>query len=60
MSMPLADADPPSPCVRVCTLDESRTWCTGCGRTLAEIGRWSRLSAAEKRAVLADLPRRMA
>jgi predicted Fe-S protein YdhL (DUF1289 family) len=52
-------ADPPSPCVRICALDPSGTWCVGCGRTLREIGRWSSLSPDDKRAVLADLPRRM-
>ena len=60
MSAPdLPKADPPSPCVRICTLDRSRTLCTGCGRTLREIGRWSSMDADEKRAVIADLPRRM-
>ena len=48
-------AYPESPCVGVCQLDDERTHCVGCGRTLEEIGAWSRMSAAEKRAVLERL-----
>ena len=39
-----------SPCVQICTLDEQQV-CVGCGRSLDEIARWSRLSATEKREV---------
>jgi hypothetical protein len=55
-----APLEPPSPCVRICTLDANRTWCLGCGRTLKEIGRWSTLSNETKQAILDDLPRRLA
>jgi predicted Fe-S protein YdhL (DUF1289 family) len=41
-----------SPCVRICMLDE-RHVCIGCGRSLAEIAEWSRMSAQQKRAVCA-------
>ncbi|WP_043196779.1 DUF1289 domain-containing protein [Pseudomonas putida] len=37
-----------SPCVSICALDEQDI-CTGCQRTVAEIGRWGRM---ERRAVL--------
>ncbi len=38
----------PSPCISVCRLDDERTRCVGCHRTLAEIGAWSRLDDAAK------------
>ncbi len=53
-------ADPPSPCVSICTLDAAGTLCTGCFRTLDEIALWSDLEPDEKRAVLAQLPARRA
>jgi len=40
-----------SPCVSICALDEEDI-CTGCQRTVAEIGRWARMDNAERRAVL--------
>ena len=45
----------PSPCVKICILDHEARICTGCGRTLDEIGRWSGMSDAERRAVLARI-----
>ena len=38
----------PSPCISVCEMDEARSRCKGCFRTLDEIGCWSRASDAEK------------
>jgi predicted Fe-S protein YdhL (DUF1289 family) len=47
-------ADPPrSPCVGTCRLEEDGAACAGCGRTLDEIRRWTRMSDVEKRAVIA-------
>jgi hypothetical protein len=40
--------------MNVCVLDSSRT-CMGCGRTLDEIARWARMSAAEQWQVVARL-----
>ncbi|MBC3480025.1 MULTISPECIES: DUF1289 domain-containing protein [Pseudomonas] len=40
-----------SPCVSICALDEQDI-CTGCQRTVAEIGRWGRMDNSERRAVL--------
>jgi predicted Fe-S protein YdhL (DUF1289 family) len=34
--------------------------CVGCGRTLAEIGNWSRYSEDERRAIMDSLPARLA
>lgn len=47
---------PVSPCMSVCVLDADRT-CIGCRRTLEEIARWGRMSAAEQWAVVARLER---
>ncbi|MGC8522238.1 MAG: DUF1289 domain-containing protein [Steroidobacteraceae bacterium] len=53
----LASRRPPSPCVKVCSLDE-QGYCAGCLRTLEEIARWSALSAAEQWQVIAAIERR--
>ena len=50
----MSQAPPESPCVNVCVLDASRT-CIGCRRTLDEIARWVRMSAAEQWKVIARL-----
>lgn len=47
-----------SPCVKVCVLDAERRACTGCGRTLDEIARWSEMSDEERAQVMAQLPAR--
>jgi predicted Fe-S protein YdhL (DUF1289 family) len=50
----------PSPCIGVCVLDPGGTGvCVGCGRTLDEIGAWSDLTNAAKRAVIVRLPARL-
>jgi predicted Fe-S protein YdhL (DUF1289 family) len=50
----------PSPCVKICTYDPARDLCTGCGRTLEEIGDWLELSEAERQRITAELPKRLA
>jgi uncharacterized protein len=47
-----------SPCVKVCVVHPEARICTGCLRSLDEIAAWSRLSADERRAILAELPSR--
>jgi predicted Fe-S protein YdhL (DUF1289 family) len=49
-----------SPCIAVCIIDPQTSLCFGCGRTLPEIARWSRMDSAERREVMAVLPARMA
>jgi uncharacterized protein len=49
-----------SPCIKVCVVEPSTQVCTGCRRTLAEIARWSQLSATERRRIMAELPGRQA
>ncbi|MBI1250994.1 MAG: DUF1289 domain-containing protein [Alphaproteobacteria bacterium] len=49
-----------SPCVRVCAISGQTGRCVGCGRTLKEIANWSGLTAAERQAIMAALPERLA
>ncbi|WP_236614792.1 DUF1289 domain-containing protein [Sphingobium baderi] len=44
-----------SPCIKVCLLDETGRTCTGCGRTLEEIARWSRMTDRERSVIMARL-----
>jgi predicted Fe-S protein YdhL (DUF1289 family) len=47
-----------SPCVNICRMDAKSGYCEGCRRSIDEIASWSSYSAAQKRAVLAQLPAR--
>jgi uncharacterized protein len=49
-----------SPCNRVCVVHPKARVCIGCGRSLDEIARWVTLSEAERRAIMAQLPARLA
>ena len=49
-----------SPCIKVCALDAATGLCTGCGRSLDEIARWSDMSAAERASIMRKLPARRA
>jgi predicted Fe-S protein YdhL (DUF1289 family) len=51
---------PKSPCVSRCAVSGTTGFCIGCGRKLIEIAGWTGLSDDEKRAVLAQLPGRLA
>lgn len=45
----------PSPCVKLCLLDDVSGLCQGCGRSLDEIARWSSLTEEQRLAIMADL-----
>ena len=47
-----------SPCVRICVVHPEARLCTGCLRTIDEIGAWSKLDTAERRRIMAELPYR--
>jgi uncharacterized protein len=49
-----------TPCIAVCMIDPRTKLCFGCGRTLPEIARWHAMESAERLAVMALLPARMA
>jgi hypothetical protein len=48
-----------TPCIKICTLDAASGLCTGCGRSLDEIARWSSLTDAQRRAIMMELPSRL-
>lgn len=37
-----------SPCIKLCTLDDTGTYCTGCFRTKLEIGTWTWMTDEEQ------------
>ena len=47
-----------TPCISVCTMHTGLGVCEGCGRTLAEIAGWARMSPDERRTIMATLPER--
>ena len=49
-----------SPCVRICVVHPDTRMCTGCARTIDEIGAWSVMSAEERRRIMDELPTREA
>ena len=56
-------APPPpirTPCVKVCVVDGESGLCLGCYRKLGEVAGWSRLTDAERDAIMAELPGRRA
>lgn len=60
------DATPPlgppapirTPCIQVCVVDGESGLCLGCFRKLSEVARWSRLTDAEREAIMRELPSR--
>ncbi|WP_298675870.1 DUF1289 domain-containing protein [uncultured Lentibacter sp.] len=49
-----------SPCIQICVVHPETRLCTGCARSIDEIGRWSRMSADERQSIMAELPARSA
>ncbi len=49
-----------SPCVKICSIDPATKRCTGCLRTLDEIARWSSMTDAQRKRIMAELPSRKA
>ena len=47
-----------TPCIKVCAVDGESGLCLGCYRRLNEVAAWSRLTDAERDAILAELPDR--
>jgi predicted Fe-S protein YdhL (DUF1289 family) len=44
-----------SPCIRICTIEPATGLCAGCGRSLAEITQWSRMTEEERRRIMNEL-----
>jgi predicted Fe-S protein YdhL (DUF1289 family) len=49
-----------SPCIDICKLDDTRSYCTGCLRSLEEIRQWRDMSDGQKRRVIDFCARRRA
>lgn len=47
-----------SPCINVCRIDPASGLCLGCRRTVEEITRWTLMTPAERRRIMAALPER--
>lgn len=47
-----------SPCIKVCLIHPVERICTGCLRSIDEIGAWGRLSPQERRDIMDQLPSR--
>jgi uncharacterized protein len=48
-----------TPCAKICIVDEPSGLCRGCGRSLAEIERWSAYSDSERARVIKELQQRL-
>ena len=49
-----------SPCIGVCRMDETGSFCQGCWRTLEEIGAWPAAADVERMEILAFADQRRA
>lgn len=47
-----------SPCIKICVIHPESRLCTGCLRSIDEIGAWSQMTPDARQAVMADLPDR--
>ena len=48
-----------TPCEKICIVDQPSGLCRGCGRSLAEIERWTAYSDGERARVMNELPQRL-
>lgn len=49
-----------SPCIKICVIQPETRLCTGCLRSIDEIGAWSRMTADARRRVMDELDARKA
>lgn len=56
----MSDAPISTPCIKVCAVSGQTGLCIGCGRTLKEIAEWGRLEETTRKAIMTELPARMA
>ncbi|MEM8786792.1 MAG: DUF1289 domain-containing protein [Pseudomonadota bacterium] len=50
--------EPDSPCVGICTIHPATKLCLGCARSTREIAAWPAMNAADRAAVMSELPAR--
>ena len=48
-----------TPCEKICIVDHASGLCLGCGRSLAEIERWTTFGENERVGIRSELPRRL-
>jgi uncharacterized protein len=48
-----------SPCKKICVMDPVHRLCSGCGRTIQEIGNWMNFSETERQAINKKLDDRL-
>ena len=48
-----------TPCIKLCSIDDTTGYCFGCGRTRDEVGAWSNMAPETRRTVMATLPTRL-
>ncbi len=51
-------AEVESPCIKICVIQPETRLCTGCLRSIDEIGAWSSMSPDDRRAVMDELESR--
>jgi predicted Fe-S protein YdhL (DUF1289 family) len=51
-------AEVESPCIKLCVIHPESRLCTGCLRSIDEIGAWSKMSPEVRRVVMDELPSR--
>lgn len=51
-------AEVESPCIKICVVHPETRLCTGCLRSIDEIGAWSRMTPETRRAIMQELPSR--
>ena len=49
-----------TPCEKICIVDRASGLCRGCGRSLAEIERWTSFRDSDRTRIMNELPRRLA
>jgi predicted Fe-S protein YdhL (DUF1289 family) len=51
-------AEVESPCIKICVIHPASRLCTGCLRSIDEIGAWSKMSPEERHDIMEELPKR--
>lgn len=51
-------AEVQSPCIKICVIHPESRLCTGCLRSIDEIGAWSQMSPLVRSEIMAELPDR--
>jgi len=47
-----------SPCIKICVIHPETRLCTGCHRSIDEIGAWSKMSPEARSLIMGELPDR--